>query len=633
MPSSNLNLDKIKVKGTLGLIPGASVTFITKTNTYIDEYFKCSKREDKIAALKKIQEAIYEAELYSPSKGTHGELEFHEVKRSLFRQIKAAYAQNGVDSMAENGHLPDSISSILVNMDPEKADTLMLMLIEPEFVQIKLNSLYDAKDECAEAKNWKSFMQSHAIKFLGGGNSRNFKVTKIADGSTQVLKVDNRLGSPRYVQQLLRKKIPDIFTPIYAERQVMWMPEDDNDFELEVEGVSRGLLVTDFCNRGNLMDCSTLSLKKSGIERYSETCVIMGQMANIFMAIQNAKCIFPDAKLTNWLIDKNTVRLADTKSLMINGDDNFRMLHTRGLLPTEFATSLKPENPEELHVFLLGINIHAYLTGSQHGIPWLFTAPIFQTPLGQRYQGLIEKLIKDPSSERMRLADAQIKLAELELITKCITKYIKEGKSQSLIESIMQSMPDNCESPEEYLKKKLSSLPLEYLELRQQIEAFKIGDADKQMTLYLNECDKNMLLEVGKNPLESVLIQSMEETKKGLGHPLNQKIKDILDGFQSKNKWNRDKKSQKITQAMSGIPIKIRATMIEKSIDDKDLAPLLKALSWNRLSLFGSTNSFKEFKATYQARKTAANLAQKTEADPESKDNETNITVLGKNSP
>jgi hypothetical protein len=610
------------VTSELGLTPGAANDFVTKTNHFIEEYNKCRSRnrQDKIAALQKIQNAIREAELHLITKKEkeHGlELqEFHNLNKRLWNDIKKAYAENGVNSMAEKGHKPGSISSILVNMDPIKVDKLMLLLASDNKKDFFNGSgqLYLGTDsKTSEAGNWRSFLKSHSIEFLGGGNSKNYKVTNIADSSIQVLKVENSFSNPRYAQAYLRNKFPDFSTPIYAERQALNQIYEDDGLKF----ISRRLLVTDFYSEGNLEDCSNSLKGKPEIDRYSETCLIMGQMAKIFIEIQKDRYIFPDAKLSNWLIDNGKVRLADTKSLMQAHDKNFGLIYTPGLLPTELlpppeegtstelsVSSEEDIKPETLHAFLLGINIYEYLTGSripEEGVSAInFEGEIFEKELGPRFKDLIKNLIKDPESDRMSLDEARKELAELQLIT----KYVLKGFPISLINS-----PESIK----YLN--------EYQSLREKIEAFKISYADEQMTSYLNQCDEKMLLELGKNPfnpLESVLIQSMEETKKGLGHPLNQKIKEIVKGFQrEKNKWYSDKKSQQITKAMREIPIEIRAKMIEKSIDDTDLQPLLKALSWGRLTPFGSTNpffgstntnSFKEFKATYEAQKTEAEL-------------------------
>ncbi|MDI1351457.1 MAG: hypothetical protein PSV35_01605 [bacterium] len=164
-------------------------------------------------------------------------------------------------------------------------------------------------------------------------------------------------------------------------------------------------------------------------------------MAKVFIDIQNADCCFPDAKLTNWLVDgQGKIRLADTKSFLftqdgtfskaIPGNENVYTLHTPGFEPSEI---INPSfNAEKLHSSLLGRNIYAYLTGGWPNVinPNL---PIFETDLGKEYKTLITNLIKDPPEKRMSLSAAYSTLQELALRSLFIEKISELNQSAGVV--------------------------------------------------------------------------------------------------------------------------------------------------------------------------------------------------------
>jgi hypothetical protein len=446
----------------LGLPPTMDARFRLDINQEINAYNLTESVPNRINTLKKIQKIIHDAELYLLSETPDEQSQFHDFKKKLFPLIKAAYAENGQASMPQQGG--SLISSVLVNMEPEKADKLMeiLQLRKGEILQYQkeLLNLYDLHDTGHDASQWRLFLSEHSIEFLGGKNSLNFKVQNISpnDASVQVLKVDTRLGRHKNLEQPLRDKYGDIFMPIYAKRQVMGI--------VGKTGASRTLLVTDFCNQSDLLNYSINNAKDclaSAVidsEIYMQTSFIMGQIADIFMAFQDAKCIFPDAKLSNWLLDKGTVRLADTKSLMSAQNFNpMDMIFTPPFFPKElenqnFSGEIKAE---ELHVFLLGLNIYSYLTASfPQNLDLDFSKPIFETPLGGEYQTLILNLTKNPSSLRMPLVDAKNKLHEL-LCKSCPEVFhmtqalMNDGWPSNLFDSMMKLAVANPELPKENL--------------------------------------------------------------------------------------------------------------------------------------------------------------------------------------
>jgi len=164
-------------------------------------------------------------------------------------------------------------------------------------------------------------------------------------------------------------------------------------------------------------------------QKYLTTSILIGQMAEAFKGIQDANCMFPDAKPANWLIDSNgRIRIADTKSFLftengiykgnLEGEEKTYMLYTKGYLTTEMMphimdnTNSTPINSEKMHASHLGRNIYQCLTGEWPD-SFDFNYPIFRTELGKEYRRLITKLTQDPPENRMSLDDAKKELQRL----------------------------------------------------------------------------------------------------------------------------------------------------------------------------------------------------------------------------
>ncbi|MDI1351458.1 MAG: hypothetical protein PSV35_01610 [bacterium] len=192
----------------------------TALNSAIDEYNNAADSNSKNAALNKIQAAIDHVDLHSTPDVLVMSEGFHEIKNDLFTLIKKAFAENGVNTMLRAGKSDTPISRILSDMLPEKADALMEILhqgtskmsdVQNETIQKNLANLYPDEDKSPEANQWRTFLTDHKIDYLGGENSRNYKVTnKNANdshyGAIKILKIDNRLNMPRHIEQHVRQK-------------------------------------------------------------------------------------------------------------------------------------------------------------------------------------------------------------------------------------------------------------------------------------------------------------------------------------------------------------------------------------------------------------------------------------------
>lgn len=365
-------------------------------------------------------------------------------KMQTFPQISEPSSQVKI----KKGSLPD----FLANMSPNKVNDLTTILAKgASFSPGELVKLYSAAEEkhpdtSAEAAWFKQILKTHKITFLGGGNSKNFKVTG-ESGSVMVLKVDNRLDAPKSIEALLAATtLKGTLTTVYADRPAI--------IKVNGKSESRGLLITDFCKDGDLESHGN-SFSKYATSRTQSALRIYSQMGTVLEGIREQKAAFPDMKNTNWLIQDGKLKIADTKSFVpaVGGTIDFNSMEhrwfglcTTGFMnPPEFNSSGKYD-VDKVHAFMLGKNLYQYLSGCKYsylldkndGEKYDFSAEIFKTETGQELQALIKGLIKPEPGQRLSVRSAVETLnaipQKVELKKECrdlVDKIIKLEASDS----------------------------------------------------------------------------------------------------------------------------------------------------------------------------------------------------------
>ena len=292
-----------------------------------------------------------------------------------------------------------------------------------------------------EAVDFKDFWSKHQISFLGGGNSYNFKVSNTSPDSEPyelVLKIDNRLDSPRNIEQSLLgdEELKKYFSPVYADRPVIFHTSTD-------EVISRTLRVTDFCTGGSLFD-ERIKLDTEGKKTAEKLQIVSDrflQMVDIMSDLQRKGYLFPDAKATNWLVQGGKLVIADTKSFLRTDDKgNYDSSHpdnlftdlkrTPGFEPPECESNVV--NADRVHAFILGKNIEYLLTKYE-----------LTTQQGKQLKILIDSLVKIKPEDRLSIKEAQISLFIITNpeVCKAFNDLESVGKTE-LISSIKQFLKE-----------------------------------------------------------------------------------------------------------------------------------------------------------------------------------------------
>lgn len=518
-----------------GKLPAKEINkLLISVNQLIEQYNKADNDTDKKAFLKQIQQKILDIDYKYPPSHLAASPGYQSMHAKLFKEIQYQYASLGTKSMRDDKQKPSSLPEIIANMSPEKASALLKILHKGANAKLgeELPNLYVKEDKSSEAENFRKFLRDNTVSFLGGGNSKNFKVQNNRTGKASVLKVDNRLNTPRNVEVHLRNQsnLKEKFTPNETERQVT--------AELESgKTVSRTLLVTEYCTGGSVLDHGKRFGKVS--ELVEKTGTIFEQMAGSMLDIQEAGCIFPDAKITNWLVDDNeNVRIADTKSFLftdnsgkylpsIPGNEHCGFIHTPIYNPPEFYSSTI--EADSTHAYILGKNLYYYAAGKfgqgADATKFDFNTQLFKTEKGSQFEALIKNLVKPDPQKRMSVTDAKDEL-------------------------FMINNPD-------------------FRDVLTELKALKFGSNDPQMNAYIRQ--KQHEVNSSKAPLDrSRILVEMKSMARALeADPATRELRQIISNYRENAKSffsiGMNAKATRIERAMGQVPLEDRKNLLSSN--------------------------------------------------------------------
>jgi hypothetical protein len=360
--------------------------------------------------------------------------------------------------------IPSPLCQMLEGLRQEKLEELIEICKnnwkEAPTIPLKLGDLYPRSDDSEEANRFRYFLENHELRFLGGGNTRNFLVTNKVTRESQVLGVNRKLGGKLTNVDVLdnvlteenRKKL--VGDRLIAPRRFQKSSQNNVGFSLSV---------IDYFPSGSLNKSYERSVFTNP-ERYKQCSKNIRKMIIGFQGLQEHGILFPDAKVTNWMIgDDGKLIIADIKSLLTleqirASKQEVLLLKTERYIPPEILDKLRPDqniNIENVHAFILGANLYDYLTGNEPP-PKLtedaFKKPIFKDIIGKQYQALIVNLTQADPSSRMSLNDAMKELKFINVLVKAST--MKEVDLQKIIDHKTQVL--------EVISEKLKSTFYEY---------------------------------------------------------------------------------------------------------------------------------------------------------------------------
>lgn len=362
-----------------------------------------------------------------------------EIQNKLFEECRKQYAEFNISmhehALAKNhpkhpdASLPEQnspFSEMLANMPTENVrEMLNVLAYGSKYSQSSFFNLF--KNSHPE---YNKIINLYKIEFLGGGNSKNFKLTFRDETNPHsfVLRVDDRLGGAREMDTHLRSTaLASLLTPIEGVRSATY------HFNGKLR--TNTLLITSVCPNGTPL---AHSRRMSSLENTIQGALdIYTQMGNALANLEKEGCLFPDAKNSNWLLDKDgKLVIADTKSLLFshkgnydayNGFDKNRWIY--GSIPGLVTTQdYKPRelndkkfNVDKMHSFIMGINLYQYLTlCKDYELKYTlnFDLPIFKnTSAGKQLKTLITQMTHPDPNMRIGVTEALSQLQAIKNLT------------------------------------------------------------------------------------------------------------------------------------------------------------------------------------------------------------------------
>lgn len=407
-----------------------SVAFIKKVNdsfvkinASIDEYNSSWFENSKKEALNKILQHYRQLErMTNPSQieacPQYHKTIFKELLPELQRRIRK-YRILAHPKTLDNFSTSSELVDIIATMPPEKLSKLQKHLMDGT----SINDIFLHSEP--EFSVFKKFTQENQISFLGGHNSKNYKITPYDGRPSYVLKLEYRFSFSKEVEDHLRSKMASVFTPELISKQSLYVTK-------EHQPLIRNICINNYYDCG---DVESYGQSQNGdLECATE---IFCQMGNIVEQIREAGCFFPDMKNSNWMVDASgTLRLADTKAFLFTKNGNIDLADDTGFLctsfvnPPEFADMqyriIKGEqlSADKAHSYIFGKNLYQFITGCSanylqnktRATQLDFTDPKFQTKDGQLLKELIKKLIVVDTSKRISVNEAVTTLNNIRLM-------------------------------------------------------------------------------------------------------------------------------------------------------------------------------------------------------------------------
>ncbi len=421
---------------------------IDELNILIEAYHHQTDVEQQKQQLKSIKEKLQYIQDIVPADVISELPDFRDnLHDKLFSEIQNEEKRLNPPSAESSLNAPN-FESLIEGMSYKALCQFTSLLSKKDMVAIK--QLYSPSDHSEEAQAYRNFMGQHSIEFLGGGNSKNFRLTHINSQKQSVIKIESRLGNPKQTERELRKNIslePNL-PKSSNERQVCYKDASN-------ELVTGYIFETECQMGGDVESCAFDFVKKPIEKRLEKTVDVFEQMDKIFTQMANSEIAFPDAKNSNWLINQDgTLILADTKSYLpsknntltmddIWQNEGYDLITTTPMRTPEMTTSSTPIDVSPMHAYLLGKNMYQFVTGCklsslQEPRYFKFNDPIFQTLEGRILQTIIQGTTEPYPPHRIKLDMVMTMLKKTREIMN--TRKLCHQKIEQLIQEDAQNI-------------------------------------------------------------------------------------------------------------------------------------------------------------------------------------------------
>lgn len=487
----------------------------------------------------------------------------------------------------------------------------------------------------------------------GQSNSIIFKAKSQQEHSPKIIRLSRPHESVTVLPAKLRDDIGSLISSSFGTELI---EKDNTVYQFEVapfyaNGSLFDVLELENEKKAPELDVSDSFMDEAALQARGKVCLDFSiMMAKGFKDIQKAGYFFPDAKVSNWLVnDDGKLVIHDTKSILPTengicrqGDlkKEFRdLVYSEGYRPPEDNET--QVDVDSAHAYMLGINLYQMLTkesvlalrkSREHSFDDLeemakdipdgmlpnfeenlekqtqdlldrkmpltfdFQHPVFFGMAGQEYQVLIENLINENPEDRMSINDT---IKQLQLIQRI--QHIETSPHFN-----QQQKEDVCDLLTEYEAQ---------MKGHQQVDTSAF--LQKKMDDVENSQDKNKAIK----DLSAEI---------GILKAINKLTNDLENS--SKYSVGKRNKAKQIKIALGNVIKNDKVgDLLNVDANDKDVQLLMKALDKKRINIFQKkeTETFRDFKAQLQSVKEQAKKQQKSLNQTENSKENDDDNVIG----
>ena len=292
--------------------------------------------------------------------------QFYDGLASGLRRQKEQLAR--LDTPASQSVYPDAISELLQKMPQDKLNRFLSILCDRTNYEDELEHLYAPTDP--EYPEFKAFLESHSIAFLGGHNINNFEIKRLnSNEPPYVLKIEYRINQPKDIVQELYDKVDHFIQPSWSIRAYCKRVQRDGTETTIVRSIMTG----PYFPEGNVYDYAMQFATPN--DKIENALRIYAQMAEVLAKIDHAGGVFPDMKNTNWLILNGKLFIGDDKSIRRRTAEGYidvfsehsqwygDILKSPEYMPPEVFET-EPIRAEALYAFSWAKNLYEFLVAA-----------------------------------------------------------------------------------------------------------------------------------------------------------------------------------------------------------------------------------------------------------------------------
>lgn len=307
----------------------------------------------------------------------------------------------------------------------------------------------------------------YTFEYLGGNNNKNWIMRHRETGDVRILRVEKAHEYP-YPYLAIHKLRHNPSFVSYVAHDDFFLPVDNilSDSNDPQSGVRFNFAVTEFCSRGDLL--SNRRRMPAELPADDVAYTVLKQVTKVaeFMSLLHRYSMaYVDIKAENFMLrDNDEVITSDFKSISLNSSGNLvKNDISTTCEPPEFTSGYGSDKlaMEPFMVYQIGVMLYMlmlkpnneeekkaiYRNIAERKVP-NYDYPVFQTPLGNLVQEIINNTTRSEPTERWSLDDLRARLGMVDHI-RDVAVHLPEAVQGQGVEAVQEQVTEAAQEPGE----------------------------------------------------------------------------------------------------------------------------------------------------------------------------------------